>query len=536
LLTDKRGVTALMFALTAAAILGVVGLATEVGAWYLARAQAQNAADAAAIAASLASVNGTDPAAEAENVVSRNGLTKARVTPIVLTPDGSNLAATQVTVSMDFSPLLASLFTRSTVTVSAAAMGIVGPVGSRNPNPYACALSLDGNLLITQNQNALGIVSCFYASNAADPEATGVIIAGAVDTFQAAGITTTKRVSLPPGCGSNCPNLTGSLLLSGSLDSSQPFFLGRPYASFQPPTTNPFNAIDARFELTPSQIVCPAGLPYPPGTAVYPSTGGNANCPRKAGTPVTITTLVPSAGDSLVEGVANPKPTCPAPLAGKYCGYYNMNLTIQAGGTVTLAPEAGLSDAGANTYLFVDSSLTVPGGTTIQCVENLPHVGSTFCSTTAATGVTFVLTGTPVSEFTGRPVTSLTIAAGANANLTAPATNNFPGAPDNVLGGILFYHPATAANHENAVLPGVVIADTTGNVFLSGAMYFPRSHVYYVANTNVNIFPQCSVIVAGYLTLGFPPGFSDEQPNPTQFSAGCSAALLPGLQAAMVVQ
>ncbi|MBX6740666.1 MAG: hypothetical protein IRY87_01290, partial [Acetobacteraceae bacterium] len=43
-LRDKRGVTAVIFALSATAVIGLVGLGTEGGLWVLTRRNAQDAA------------------------------------------------------------------------------------------------------------------------------------------------------------------------------------------------------------------------------------------------------------------------------------------------------------------------------------------------------------------------------------------------------------------------------------------------------------------------------------------------------------
>ena len=57
LLADRRGVTAFTFAVTFLVFLGMVGLATEVGSWYVGWIQAQNAADAAALAGARAAAD-----------------------------------------------------------------------------------------------------------------------------------------------------------------------------------------------------------------------------------------------------------------------------------------------------------------------------------------------------------------------------------------------------------------------------------------------------------------------------------------------
>ncbi len=53
LLADRRGATAVMFAVTSIALAGLVGLGAEAGNWYVMKRAGQNAADAAAIAGAL---------------------------------------------------------------------------------------------------------------------------------------------------------------------------------------------------------------------------------------------------------------------------------------------------------------------------------------------------------------------------------------------------------------------------------------------------------------------------------------------------
>ena len=50
LFTDRRGATAVLFGISATVVIGMVGLGTEGGTWYLTKRDAQNAADTAAYA------------------------------------------------------------------------------------------------------------------------------------------------------------------------------------------------------------------------------------------------------------------------------------------------------------------------------------------------------------------------------------------------------------------------------------------------------------------------------------------------------
>jgi Flp pilus assembly protein TadG len=552
LLRDRRGVTALFFAVSATVLLGFVGLATEVGTWYLARVEAYNAADAAATAAALALAISPGDASAAENaatdIVLRNGFTLPAGNPPISPPvDGNyvgNAAATEVWVSVNFSPVLASLFTsQSRVTVTARAVGLLGSAGS------ACALAIAGGLTIAQAQNSNTVgVPCYYASNVmgATSDTTGnigVTVSGA-PPINAPGITSTK------GCA-NCPIVPA---LTGGNDSSGQTYLGRPNASYQPPTTNPYTVIydpatNIGLDVAVSTIRCPSeGVTFTYSPANPPLDANN--CPP-AGTTANVTTLVPAVPDT-----NNPSVNCGTLTAGElYCGYYNMNVVLPSS-TITLFPaqSSDLTYAGGDsTYLFVNSSLRIPGGATLQCMVNLnktnpppttPTVpcapgppNPNFTGTLGAYGVTFIFTGNNVGTFTIQP--------GASANLAAPAVNSFAGAPNGLLNGVLFYRRGMGST-ENALSPGVGISDTTGGIagglLFNGIMYFPSSFVFYTGNTNAAYTPQCSILVAATLALG-PVG---DPGLVTQFSAGCSAyrslqnagttADVPNIQAAQLVE
>jgi hypothetical protein len=220
--------------------------------------------------------------------------------------------------------------------------------------------------------------------------------------------------------------------------------------------------------------------------------------------------------------------------------------------TVNLFPPRSLNyNGGDATYLFVDASLTVPNGATLQCMINIDETvpppsnpddacapgpsGTNGSGQTGQYGVTFILTGPHVGN--------LTIEPGAIASLSAPGTNSFPDAPNGLLNGVLFYRRGGA--DDTAASPGVRVSDitggvSTGGVNLNGIMYFPDSVVAYTGNTNGNYPPLCSIIVAGTLVLG--P--ADGSGLWTQFSAACPAyrsaadgrSDIPNVQTAQVVE
>src|SRR5690348_10510603 len=113
---DERGVIAILTALCLTIVIGVIGLAVDVGMWYRNNRAMQNAADAAVIAAAL---NGTASyAAEARAIAARYGFVDGAngVTVTALDnqtcPDGST-SCYQVMVAQSpapryFSPVLGS--------------------------------------------------------------------------------------------------------------------------------------------------------------------------------------------------------------------------------------------------------------------------------------------------------------------------------------------------------------------------------------------------------------------------------------------
>jgi Flp pilus assembly protein TadG len=262
LVKDHRGATALFFAVIVTAMLGFIGLATEVGAWYLARIEAYNAADAAASAAALAlALHPADAGAAvsaATDIVQKNGFAvpvgSPPVSPPVAGQYAGNAAAAEVWVSVNFTPVLASLFTnRSTLTITAHAVGLLGSPG------YACALAISGGLQIAQAQYGNGSVPCYYASNGTAAGQVGLTFTDGA-AISAAGISTLKDCA-------NCPLVPA---LTGGMDLSGQTYLARPNSAYQPPTTNPYTVIynpatGTGLDVAVSRIICPvSGITYPP--------------------------------------------------------------------------------------------------------------------------------------------------------------------------------------------------------------------------------------------------------------------------------
>jgi Flp pilus assembly protein TadG len=321
-LHDRRGVTALMFALIATALLGIVGLGTEVGSWYVAQSQAQNAADAAAMsgaiaaASAVASGSGTDPIsagqAAAATEAEANGYSLANPASVSATVPPQVTA----TVNVSITPLLASLFRGSSqFTITAVAGGQLEPYGT------ACVLSLGtGPLNVYQDQFSIVPGACFYASNDVS-DTYGVNIYDL--NIWAGGITTVTDCS---GCPTDIPPLTGGAGAQAGLD--------QPNSSFQPPTPDPYAAAFSKVTFPDATGI---SVINPPGT---PDANGF----------IKVSGLVPASGDGGI--------TCASTTGSPPCAYLNQKLTIDNTNPVALSP---------GTYIFVNSSLKIPNGAIVAC-------------------------------------------------------------------------------------------------------------------------------------------------------------------------
>src|SRR3954453_20272875 len=126
---DRRGATAVLFGISAVVVVGMVGLGTEGGSWYVTRRDAQNAADTAAyagaarlsLAQSILGLNLTQGRAQAtttaQDAATRDdfttGASSTAVTvdsPPATGANTANLTAVQVTVSRTRPRLISGLF------------------------------------------------------------------------------------------------------------------------------------------------------------------------------------------------------------------------------------------------------------------------------------------------------------------------------------------------------------------------------------------------------------------------------------------
>jgi len=268
---DRRGAVAATFGITALTFFGLVGLATEVGSWYVAHRKAQNAADAAAMAGAItvsASFSScatgtvqTNTRNTATTVASLNGFaTGGDVTVSANCPPASPSAytgdnsAVQAIISQNQTISFARLFNITSKIVVTTAVAKVIVSGD------ACVLTLTDPLVLSGNFAARA-PNCMFASN--NRESRSINIAGSstvnVQSLHASGGCY--------GCSSN--NVTD----------------GTPYTSGGAPVTNPFAGLESANWSSISNATCLANgnyNSYKSGSvytlAPFQSNGGNAYC------------------------------------------------------------------------------------------------------------------------------------------------------------------------------------------------------------------------------------------------------------------
>jgi Flp pilus assembly protein TadG len=245
---DRRGAMSLLFAASAVGLLGMAGLATETGTWYLAKRLAQNAADGGAISGALSIANGitaTDAVkatalANANANMNNAGVTIAtgstnhcgtsgKVTICVFRPptwgtQTANNGAVGVTVSEAFTPAIAALFGSSAVTVTTRAVA----VASLLTNPCALALgqlTIGGNFSSTSG--GCGVGTNDTASNALTMNGNSSSVAGTVvssggcsgTSCSNSNVFTAQPVATNPFAALTDPGLTFN---GGSCDNTDP--------------------------------------------------------------------------------------------------------------------------------------------------------------------------------------------------------------------------------------------------------------------------------------------------------------------------
>src|SRR5215469_11437004 len=438
LLADRRGATAMVFALTSIALMGLVGLGAEAGNWYVMKRAGQNAADAAAMAGALtlgtaSGASGcttslqTTASTSGTTVASGNGFTSGTggVTVTVQAPPWngsytSHPCAAEAQITQVISTVFASAIpgTASSMTVNNVAVAEVVKL------TQSCALALN-QITVNGASTTINGTNCGFEANSTASNALN--FAGNNASLSGTALAT------PGGCsGTVCSSLSNMM-------------------THATPGVNPFTAI------------------YDPST----NTGLSFS---------TLPCMSNGSGNITVSGNnvtwTNPiSPSWTSSSEKAYCGGNNTTLTVGNGSTLTLTP---------GTYIFSNISLKFTGGT-INCPTcTCPPVASA----TTCTGVTIILTGTSAAK-----IGTLTVTANATVTLPAPVPNTASSA----FNGVLFYMDYNASDSNGNGNAPVQITGG-GNTVLWGGMYFPSVTANFGGNSNTT--STCMEIVAKNLTFG----------------------------------
>jgi len=269
----RRGTISAVFAVGMTSFFGMVGLGTEVGSWYLGKRHGQNAADGAAMAGALmlnalgATCSPSAPSSittAATSEAANNGISSGVTVncPPLSGNYKGNASAVEVIIAQSPTPVLAALFV-SSVSIGNRAVAQV------QANGRACILGInhanaDGTDLISGSAY-VDAPDCALVANGTDSQAIDVQDSGA----------TVKAYSLISSGG--CSGCTGSNVT-----------LTRAYQAYQPPTPDPFAAIQQLALPTFSGANC-ASSPVPYETAGQAFCNGTLKVNNGSKIPVNLT-------------------------------------------------------------------------------------------------------------------------------------------------------------------------------------------------------------------------------------------------------
>ncbi len=230
--TDRRGATALVFAFGGIGLVGLVGLGTEGGSWYMERRHGQNAADAAAIAGALALNSGQNVSGSVVNNItgytSGVSITTGTFAAASYTSGATPANAVQAVVTTTRARLFSRLFASTPVTISESAVAMLAASGPVCMLAKAGGLSFSGASGITATgcnlvSNKTGSSGISGASASHVGASASLVSAGGCSgctglttpplTYQPqtpdpAALTTIEGVTLPNKTGTQCNNST----------------------------------------------------------------------------------------------------------------------------------------------------------------------------------------------------------------------------------------------------------------------------------------------------------------------------------------
>jgi len=469
---NARGQFIVLATLGLTALIGLVGLAIDIGYIYSARRQLQTAADAAAIAGVNAQLNNQSSGSQqtALDIAALNGFTNGKngvtinVGPPATPPNPSTNTYVEVDIAQAVRTIFLSVLGYPTLNVSVRAVA-----GTRNATSclYALdpsapgAISLNGNFTINAN---CSVVSNSSSSSSLQANGSGTLIANSIGV--AGNYSVTGSVTLTP-----TPHINVAPLPN-------------PLASIAPPTVGTCSHADAtnsgilKLSANNQTVTIPPGV-YRKGIAITGTgdlltfSGGNYGNNISLGPSIAQATFNPgqyqsgATGDSIdIAGgtvVFNP---------GQYtfCGA----VSLSGSNRVTLSPglySGGISVSSGATVTFNPGNYVLAGG------------GLTVSGSSTLTGSSLVFYNTSGSS----GYAPITLSGNETANLSAPTSGPYV--------GILFFQDPSVANSKSN---GSSIVGNATSTF-DGILYFPTTSLSYVGNSSSNGY---TFLIADTISLG----------------------------------
>jgi Flp pilus assembly protein TadG len=183
--SDRSGASAVVIALAMTGLLGMTGLGTEVGMWYVSKRTMHSAADSAAYSAALANYNGESKSqytSEAKSITGNYGFVDGTggVVVTVNSPPATgnytaNAKAVEVIISQPQPLVLSGLFLGKQTTAAARAVAITGTAGSPG---NGCVVALNGASItdiFNQGTTNVNLIGCDIYDNSPSGSALTVV-------------------------------------------------------------------------------------------------------------------------------------------------------------------------------------------------------------------------------------------------------------------------------------------------------------------------------------------------------------------------
>lgn len=442
-------------------LIGVVGLAVDLGYLYATKRHMQTAADAAAIAGATALRDGESYASAADDVTSLNGFTdgKNNVTvtvsePALPSPYPSDVTYVEVEIAQSVPVYFLRVFGYNSMNVAARA------VSGAVPGP-ACIYALDptdsATIGVTGTFNidaSCGIMDDSTSSSGIDLTGTGTLKATSIgvtgSSFSKTGTITvspnpvTKVAALPDPLASQAKSVAPS---AGTCTQNSATKSGSDSLSGTASTLN----------VSPAIYSSGINISGTYGTITF-AAGNYGNNINLAGT---VSDLVFNPGQYQNGGSGDSIDLAGTTKVTFNSGSYTFCGKVKITGTnnVTLPPGnyfGGIDITGSATVTFQSGTYILAGG-------GLQVTGT---STLSGTGVTFY--DTSASGYAYAPI-----------DLTGTETANFSAPTSGPLEGFLFFQdPSVAVGSAAATVTG-----TSSSTF-DGILYFPTTDLTYTGTSS----------------------------------------------------